>query len=145
MQHPIGIVPIGKLQEGSVGKQQPAVPTRQMCFRDFLPVHVERTPSQPGRLRGLTGHGRLISFGWIVGSLSLYCSVSSGMIGRRMLKRLLMLALLAMPPSASATTYHIDNCVAVGNGSNNGTAPSTPWLTVGKVNASTLLPGDFVL
>ncbi len=67
------------------------------------------------------------------------------MIGRRMLKRLLILALLALPPSASAAAYYVDNCVAVGNDSNNGTAPSTPWLTVGKVNASTLLPGDSVL
>jgi hypothetical protein len=67
------------------------------------------------------------------------------MIGRRMLKRLLMLVLLVLPPSARATTYYIDNCVAVGNDSNNGTAPSTPWLTVSRVNASTLLPGDSVL
>jgi hypothetical protein len=67
------------------------------------------------------------------------------MIGRRMLKRLLMLVLLALSPSAGATTYYIDNCVAMGKDSNNGTAPSTPWLTVSRVNASTLLPGDSVL
>jgi hypothetical protein len=34
---------------------------------------------------------------------------------------------------ASGTTYYVDNCVTVGNDSNNGTAPSTPWLTINKV------------
>lgn len=62
-----------------------------------------------------------------------------------MLKGILLLVLLSLPLSASATSYYVDNCVRVGNDSNNGTSPSTPWLTVSKVNGSTLLPGDSVL
>lgn len=46
---------------------------------------------------------------------------------------------------ASATTYYVDNCVVVGNDSNNGTATGTPWLTITKVNASTFAAGDSIL
>jgi parallel beta-helix repeat protein len=44
-----------------------------------------------------------------------------------------------------AATYYVDNCVAVGNDLNNGTSPSTAWLTINKVNTSTFLPGDSIL
>src|ERR1022692_2695753 len=47
--------------------------------------------------------------------------------------------------NASGTTYYVDNCVTVGNDSNNGTSTSTPWLTVNKVNTSSFNPGDSVL
>lgn len=46
---------------------------------------------------------------------------------------------------ACAATYYVDNCVVTGSDSNNGTSPSTPWLTNTKVNASTFNPGDSVL
>src|SRR5450759_220778 len=45
---------------------------------------------------------------------------------------------------AAGTTYYVDNCVTVGNNSNSGTSPSTPWLTVSKVNASTFSAGDTI-
>jgi hypothetical protein len=45
----------------------------------------------------------------------------------------------------SATTYYVDNCVTVGNDSNNGTSTSTPWLTIAHVNAHSFSPGDSVL
>jgi hypothetical protein len=47
--------------------------------------------------------------------------------------------------NASGTTYYVDNCVTVGNDSNNGTDPSTPWLTINKVNTSSFNPGDSIL
>jgi hypothetical protein len=63
-----------------------------------------------------------------------------------MLKGLLLLsALLALPLSASATTYYIDNCVIMGNDSNKGTSSATPWLTIAHVNAQTFNPGDSIL
>jgi len=62
-----------------------------------------------------------------------------------MLKRFLMLALLALPPAARAATYYVDNCVTVGSDLNPGTSPSAPWLTVSRVNAASLQPGDSVL
>jgi hypothetical protein len=45
----------------------------------------------------------------------------------------------------SGTTYYVDNCGVMGDDSNDGKSPSTPWLTVNKVNTSTLSPGDSVL
>src|SRR5579863_3335595 len=54
-----------------------------------------------------------------------------------------LLFLAALP--AQATTYYVDNCVTVGSDSNNGTSPSTPWLTVAHVNAQSFNPGDSVL
>jgi hypothetical protein len=44
-----------------------------------------------------------------------------------------------------ATTYYVDNCVTVGNDSNNGTSTATPWLTVAKVNGSSFSAGDSIL
>ena len=46
---------------------------------------------------------------------------------------------------ASGTTYYVSNCGTIGNDSNNGTATSTPWLTIAKVNSSTFNPGDSIL
>src|ERR1035441_6510895 len=47
---------------------------------------------------------------------------------------------------ASGTTYYVDNCVVTGNDSNNGTSPSTPWLTINQVNNfSSFHPGDSIL
>src|ERR1700674_3199337 len=62
-----------------------------------------------------------------------------------MLKGLLLSVLLALPLSASATTYYVDNCVIVGNDLNNGTSMATPWLTVAHVNAHAFNPGDSIL
>ena len=39
-------------------------------------------------------------------------------------------------------TYYVNTN---GNDQNNGTSPSTPWRTIGKVNASTFSPGDQIL
>lgn len=58
----------------------------------------------------------------------------------------LMFALLFIPVlPARATTYYVDNCVTPGSDANNGTSPSTAWLTVAHVNAQTFSPGDSVL
>ena len=46
---------------------------------------------------------------------------------------------------AGATTYYVDNCVTVGNDTNNGTSTSTPWLTIAHVNAHGYNPGDSIL
>jgi hypothetical protein len=51
--------------------------------------------------------------------------------------------LIARP--ARATTYYVDNCVAPGSDSNNGTSTATAWLTVAHVNAQSFNPGDSVL
>jgi hypothetical protein len=56
---------------------------------------------------------------------------------------LIFFVFLALP--LSATTYYVDNCVIVGNDSNNGTSPSTPWLTIAHVNAQSFNPGDSIL
>ncbi len=61
-----------------------------------------------------------------------------------MTKRLILMLLLSCSP-LWATTYYVDNCLAVGNDRNNGTSPSTPWLTINKVNTSTFNPGDSIL
>jgi len=57
----------------------------------------------------------------------------------------LILTLLVSCTPLWATTYYVDNCVTVGNDRNNGASPSTPWLTVNKVNTSTFNPGDSIL
>jgi hypothetical protein len=46
---------------------------------------------------------------------------------------------------AAGNTYYVDNCVVTGNNSNNGTSPSTPWLTISKVNSWSFNPGDSIL
>ena len=61
-----------------------------------------------------------------------------------MTKRLILMLLLSCSP-LWATTYYVDNCVTVGNDLNNGTSPSTPWLTINKVNTSKFNPGDSIL
>ena len=61
-----------------------------------------------------------------------------------MTKRLILMLLLSCSP-LWATTYYVDNCVSVGNDRNNGTSPSTPWLTINKVNTSKFNPGDSIL
>lgn len=42
------------------------------------------------------------------------------------------------------TIYYVSNCGIVGSDANNGTSPSTPWLTIAKVNSSTFRPGDTI-
>jgi hypothetical protein len=61
--------------------------------------------------------------------------------------RFLIFVLLFVFPALplSATTYYVDNCVIAGNDSNNGTSPSTPWLTIAHVNARSFNPGDSIL
>jgi hypothetical protein len=61
-----------------------------------------------------------------------------------MTKRLILMLLLSCSPLWAAT-YYVDNCVAVGNDLNNGTSPSTAWLTINKVNTSKFNPGDSIL
>jgi hypothetical protein len=61
-----------------------------------------------------------------------------------MTKRLILLLLFFTSP-LWATTYYVDNCLTVGNDLNNGTSPSTPWLTINKVNTSKFNPGDSIL
>jgi Concanavalin A-like lectin/glucanases superfamily len=52
---------------------------------------------------------------------------------------------LSVPLSGTGTrTYYVSNCGTVGSDSNNGTSPSTPWLTIAKVNSSTFNPGDTI-
>ena len=55
------------------------------------------------------------------------------------------LACLLFMGVSRATTYYVDNCNVLGNDANNGTSQATPWLTIGRVNSATLLPGDSVL
>ena len=47
-----------------------------------------------------------------------------------------------LPRAVTGNTYYVNTS---GNDQNNGTSPSTPWKTIGKVNASTFSPGDQVL
>jgi len=48
--------------------------------------------------------------------------------------------------NAAGTTYYVDNCVVTGNDSNNGTDPTTPWLTINKVNnTNSFVAGDSIL
>ena len=63
--------------------------------------------------------------------------------GGRLLIFVFLFVFLGLP--LSATTYYVDNCVTVGNDSNNGTSPSTPWLTIAHVNAQSFNPGDSIL
>jgi hypothetical protein len=63
---------------------------------------------------------------------------------RKLLLILLPIIVLVVP-SLHATTYYVDNCITVGNNSNNGTSTATPWLTVGKVSGSSFSAGDSVL
>lgn len=52
---------------------------------------------------------------------------------------------VAVPLSGTGTmTYYVSNCVTIGSDSNSGTSPSTPWLTIAKVNSSTFNPGDTI-
>ena len=63
-----------------------------------------------------------------------------------MRKVLAMLIILVWPMSAWAgVTYYVSNANPVGSDSNSGTSPSTPWLTINKVNTSTFNPGDSIL
>lgn len=61
------------------------------------------------------------------------------------MRRLFLVLALLLPCTLSATTYFVDNCVVVGNNSNNGTSAATPWLTAAKVNGLTFSPGDSIL
>ncbi len=51
---------------------------------------------------------------------------------------------LGLGAKASAATYYVDNCNVTGNDTNNGTSVSTPWLTINKVNTSSLIAGDSI-
>ena len=58
----------------------------------------------------------------------------------------ILLALLCLCGSQSwAATYYVDNCVVAGKDSNSGTSEASPWLTIAKVNATRINPGDSVL
>ena len=58
---------------------------------------------------------------------------------------LILILMLVWPLAAWGVTYYVSNASPVGSDSNNGTSPSTPWLTIAKVNASKFQPGDSVL
>src|SRR5450755_1426236 len=60
------------------------------------------------------------------------------------MKSLVIFVLLMLAVPAFATQYYVDNCVVTGNNSNNGTSPSTPWLTLAKVAASSFSAGDII-
>jgi hypothetical protein len=57
---------------------------------------------------------------------------------------LIALVNLMMPSlvGAAGTTYYVSS--SVGSDSNDGLSSATPWATLGKVNAVTLLPGDTI-
>jgi parallel beta-helix repeat protein len=44
----------------------------------------------------------------------------------------------------TGTTFYVSNCGTVGSDSNRGTSPSSPWLTIAKVNSSTFTAGDSI-
>lgn len=56
---------------------------------------------------------------------------------------IVFLSLLFLPGVASAATYYVD--ATLGNNSNNGTATTTAWQTLAKVNAVTFTAGDTIL
>lgn len=58
---------------------------------------------------------------------------------------LLHLLLLFVVAQTYAATYYVDNCVIAGADSNSGTSPSTPWLTLVRVNSASFAAGDSVL
>lgn len=63
-----------------------------------------------------------------------------------MRKILLMFVIMAWPISAWAgVTYYVSNANPVGSDSNSGSSPSSPWMTIAKVNESTFQPGDQIL
>jgi hypothetical protein len=70
-------------------------------------------------------------------------------VSSRMVTLLLALTAAACGRTESSgptgTTHYVDNCVVVGDDSNNGTSPSAPWLTINKVNKSAFNPGDSIL
>lgn len=45
---------------------------------------------------------------------------------------------------STGTTFYVSNCGTVGSDSNSGKSPSSPWLTIAKVNSSTFSPGDSI-
>jgi hypothetical protein len=51
-------------------------------------------------------------------------------------------ASVSLSTGGSSTTYYVS---LSGSDSNSGTSESSPWKTIGKVNATTLVPGDTVL
>src|SRR5215472_6690724 len=64
------------------------------------------------------------------------------------MKRLLQFVLLILfvrPLHAQGSTYYVDNCVFTGVDTNSGTSPTTPWLTVAKVNGTSFNPGDTIM
>lgn len=63
---------------------------------------------------------------------------------KKVMSVLLFLALVS-PAWAWGTTYYVSNANPLGNDGNNGTSASAPWLTLNKVNATRLNPGDSVL
>jgi hypothetical protein len=65
---------------------------------------------------------------------------SASLLARR---AFLVLALSALPFAAHATTYYVDS--DKGDDANAGTSDATPWKSLGKVNHTTLAPGDQVL
>lgn len=51
--------------------------------------------------------------------------------------------IVAEAAASGGTTYYVDS--TIGDDSNSGTSPETPWKTLDKVTATTFLPGDTIL
>lgn len=51
--------------------------------------------------------------------------------------------IVAADTASGGTTYYVDS--TIGDDSNSGTSPETPWKTLDKVTATTFLPGDTIL
>jgi hypothetical protein len=61
----------------------------------------------------------------------------------RAARKVIVFVFLVWSSLASATTYYVSS--SAGSDASNGTSASTPWQTIGHVNAQTFQPGDSVL
>lgn len=59
------------------------------------------------------------------------------------MKKLLTILFICLLQNAFSTTYYVSTTGS--NDANNGTSPSTPWETLGKVNSFSFSPGDSIL
>jgi hypothetical protein len=63
----------------------------------------------------------------------------------RVCQLLVAAAVAVTATQAHATTYYVNSSPSLGNDSNNGTSPSTPWLHLSKVNSTSFQPDDRIL
>jgi parallel beta-helix repeat protein len=81
-------------------------------------------------------------FPHFIGTVSHYPKTALSPI-KQVCRLLLLSFFLVIPAYAHAITYYVDS--TAGDDSYTGTAITTPWKTIAKVNGRTFLPGDFVL